>query len=209
MPPILSYRNATNNYDNNDDDASSSSNHSTIGDGSGGVSNDGYEDNDDDAEDANHEANNADATNGNESSIRDGTHSKEDYTLLSCTNQSLQANVSASESSSFIGPRRNPQWNACLEVKSYDIGEEPFHGENECSISDERVSSVGGGSQSITSRPDLFKSITKSSFDGVSRQPVLGQSIIGPVLNLHHAALPERIACEEIWEHPKTLQPDL
>jgi hypothetical protein len=32
-----SYCNATNNYDNNDDDASSSSNHSTIGDGSGGV----------------------------------------------------------------------------------------------------------------------------------------------------------------------------
>jgi hypothetical protein len=141
-----SYRNATNDYDNNDDDASSSSNHSTIGDGSGGVSNDDYEDNDDDAKDANHEANNDDATNGNESSICDGTHSKEDYTLLSCTNQSLKANVSASESSSFIGPRCNPQWNACLEVKSCDIGEEPFHGENECSISNERVSSVGGGS---------------------------------------------------------------
>jgi hypothetical protein len=28
------------------------------------------------------------------------------------------------------------------------------------------------------------------SFDGVSRQPVLGQSIIGPVLYLHHAAPP-------------------
>jgi hypothetical protein len=36
----------------------------------------------------------------------------------------------------------------------------------------------------------LFKSITKSSFNGVSRQPVLGQSIIGPVLNLHLAAPP-------------------
>ncbi len=51
-----------------------------------------------------HETNNDDATNGNESSICAGTHSKEDYTLLSCTNQSLQPNVSASESSSFIGP---------------------------------------------------------------------------------------------------------
>jgi hypothetical protein len=99
-----SYRNATNDYDNNEDDASSSSNHSTIGYGSGGVSNDNYEDNDDDAEDANHEANNDDGTNGNESSICGGTHSKEDYTLLSCTKQSLQPNVSASESSSFIGP---------------------------------------------------------------------------------------------------------
>jgi hypothetical protein len=47
-------------------------------------------------------------------------------------------------------------------------------GENECSISDKCVSSVGGSSQSITSKPDSFKSITKSSFDGVSRQPVLG-----------------------------------
>jgi hypothetical protein len=68
------------------------------------VSNDDYEDNDDDAKDANHEANNDDATNGNECSICDGTHSKEDYTSLSCTNQSFQPNVSASESSSFIGP---------------------------------------------------------------------------------------------------------
>jgi hypothetical protein len=141
-----SYCNATNNYDNNNDDASSSSDHSTVGDGSGGVSNDDYEDNDDDAEDANHEANNDDATNGNECSICDGTHSKEDYTSLSCTNQSFQPNVSASESSSFIGPRRNPQRNACSKVKSYDIGEEPSDGENKCSISDECLSSVGGGS---------------------------------------------------------------
>jgi hypothetical protein len=146
----------------------------TIDDGSGGVSNDDYEDNDDDAEDANHEANNDDATNGNESSICDGTHSKEDYTSLSCTNQSFQPNVSASESSSFIAPHHNPQQNAHSKVKSYNIGEEPSDGENECSISDECVSSVGGGSQSITSRPNSFKSITKSSFDGVSRQLVLG-----------------------------------
>jgi hypothetical protein len=33
--------------------------------------------------------------------------------------------------------------------------------------------------------------------------------MIGPVLNPHHAALPERIASEEFWEHPKTLQPNL
>jgi hypothetical protein len=107
-----SYHNDTNDYDNNDDDASSSSNHSTIGDGSGGVRNDDYEDNDDDAEDANHEANNGDATNENESSICDGAHSKEDYTSFSFTNLSLQPNVSASESSSFIGPHCNPKCNA-------------------------------------------------------------------------------------------------
>jgi hypothetical protein len=141
-----SYCNDTNDYDNNDDDASSSSNHSTVGDGSGGVSNDDYEDNDDDAKDANHEANNDDGTNENVSSICDGTHSEEDYISLSCTNQSLQPNVSASESSSFIGPRCNPQWNAHSKVKSYDIGEEPSDGENECSISNEHVSSVGGSS---------------------------------------------------------------
>jgi hypothetical protein len=128
-----SYCNATNDYDNNNDDASSSSNHSTIGDGSGGVSNDNYDDNDN-AKDANHEANNNDATNGNESSICDGTHSKEDYTSLSCNNQSLQPNVSASESSSFIGHHCNPQWNARSKVKSYNIGEEPSNGENKCSI---------------------------------------------------------------------------
>jgi hypothetical protein len=58
-----SYPNATHNYDNNYDYASSSSNHSTVGDSSGGVSNDDYEDNDDDAKDANDEANNDDATN--------------------------------------------------------------------------------------------------------------------------------------------------
>jgi hypothetical protein len=138
------------------------------------LSNDNYEDNDDDAKDANHEANNDDATNGNESSICDGTHSNEDYTSLSCTNQSFQPNVSASESSSFIGPCHNPQRNACSKVKSYDIGEEPPDGENECSISDDHVSSVGDSSQSITSRPDSFKSFTKLSFNGVSRQPVLG-----------------------------------
>jgi hypothetical protein len=175
------------------------------------VSNDDCEDNDDDAEDANHEANNDDATNENVSSICDGTHSKEDYISLSCTNQSLQPNVSASETSSFIGPCRNPQWNACSKVKSYDIGEEPSNCENKCSISDESVSSVGGSSQPITSRPDSFQSITKSSFNGVSRQPVRGRSIIGPVLNPHHAAPPtaERIACAEFWEHPKTLRPNL
>jgi hypothetical protein len=219
------------------------------------VSNDDYEDNDD-AEDANHEANNDDATNGNESSICDGTHSKEDYSnvedndysftyassspctamsnnrnavggtsnaindsnnriavgvsnddimSLSCTNQSLQPNVSASESSSFIGPRCNPKWNACSRVKRYDIGEDSSDGENECSSSNECISSVGGGSQSITSRPDLFKSITKSSFDGVNRQPVLGQSIIGPVLNLHHAVPPREESLRRNLGAPKNI----
>jgi hypothetical protein len=66
------------------------------------VSNDNYEDNDDDAKDANHDSNNDDATNGLESSICDGTHIKEDYTLLSCTNQSFQPNVSESESFSLL-----------------------------------------------------------------------------------------------------------
>jgi hypothetical protein len=240
---------ATHHYDNNNDNASSSSDHSTIGDSSGGVSNDKYEDNDDD-----------DANDANENSICDGTHSKEDYSneednnysfayassspctamsnncnavggtsnaindsnnhiavggrnddimSLSCTNQSLQPNVSASDSSSFIGPHCNPKWNAHSKVKRYNVREDSSDGENECSSSDECVSSVGGGSRSITSKPDSFKSITKLSFDGVSRQPVLGQSIIGPVLYLIMQPLPERIACKEIWEHPKSLRPNL
>jgi hypothetical protein len=41
---------------------------------------------------------------------------------LSCTTQSFQPNVSASESSSFIGSGCNPQQNACSKVKSYHIG---------------------------------------------------------------------------------------
>jgi hypothetical protein len=109
------------------------------------------------------------------------------------------------KSSLFIGPHRNPQQNAHSKVKSYDIGEEPSDGENKCSISDEHVSSVGGGSQSITSRPDSLKSITKSSFDGVSRQPVLGQSIIGPVLNLHHAAPPREESLQRNLGAPKNI----
>jgi hypothetical protein len=39
-------------------------------------------------------------------------------------------------------------------------------------------------------KPHLFKSITKLSFNGVSRQQVSGHSMIGPVLNLHLAAPP-------------------
>jgi hypothetical protein len=72
--------------------------------------------------------------------------SDDDITSLSCTNQLLQPNVSASESSSFFWPRCNSKWNAHSKVKSYDIGEEPSDGENEFSISDECVSSVDGGS---------------------------------------------------------------
>jgi hypothetical protein len=201
-----SYHNDTNDYDNNDDDASSSSNHSTVGDGSGGVRNDDYKDNDDDAEDANHEANNNDATNENESSICDGAHSKEDYTSLSFTNQSLQPNVSASESSLFIGPHCNPKCNAHSKVKSYDIGgNHPMVKTSVPFLMYMYLRSVGGGSQPITSRPDLFKSITKSSFDGVSRQLVLGQSIIGPVLNLHHAAPPREDSLQRILGAPKNI----
>jgi hypothetical protein len=36
---------------------------------------------------------------------------------LSCTNQSLQPNVSASDSCSFIHPHCNPKWNAHAEVR--------------------------------------------------------------------------------------------
>jgi hypothetical protein len=98
----------------------------------------------------------------------------DDIMSLSCTNQSLQPNYSASDSSSFICPHHNPEWNACSKVKRYDIREDSSDGEYECSSSNKHVSSVVGSSQSITSKPDLFTSIGKFSFDGVSRQPVLG-----------------------------------
>jgi hypothetical protein len=90
----------------------------------------------------------------------------------------------------FISPHCNPKQNAHSKVKRYDIGEDSSDGENEFFSFDECVSSVVGGSWSITSKPDLFKSITKTCFNGLSRQPVLGRSIIGPVLNLHLAAPP-------------------
>jgi hypothetical protein len=73
-----------------------------------------------------------------------GSH--DDIMLLSCTNQSLQPNISASDSSSFIGPHHNPKWNACSKVKTYNVGEDSSDGENECSSSNKHVSSVVGGS---------------------------------------------------------------
>jgi hypothetical protein len=48
---------ATHDYNSNDDDMSPSFDHSTVGDSSGGVSNNDYEDNDNDAKEANHEDN--------------------------------------------------------------------------------------------------------------------------------------------------------
>jgi hypothetical protein len=108
---------------------------------------------------------------------------------LSFTNQSLEPNVSASDSSSFIGPHCNLEQNTHLKVKRYDIGEDSSDGENEWSSSDEHVSSVVCGRQFITPKPHSFKSITKSSFD-VSRQLVSGRSMIGPVVNLPLAAPP-------------------
>jgi hypothetical protein len=56
----------------------------------------------------------------------------------------------------------------------YGNGEDSSDGESKCSSSNECVSSVGGGSRSITSKPYSFKSITKLSLDGINRQPVLG-----------------------------------
>ena len=125
-------------------------------------------------------SNNRNAVGGTSNAINDSNNhnavggSDDDIMSLSCTNQSLQPNVSASDSSSFIGPCCNPKRNARSKVKRYDIREDSSDGENKCSSSDECVSSVGGGSRSITSKPDSFKSITKLSFNGVSRQPVLG-----------------------------------
>jgi hypothetical protein len=65
---------------------------------------------------------------------------------FSCTNQSLQPNVSTSDSSSFVSPHHNLEWNACLKVKRYNVGEDSSDGENECSSSNKLVSSVVGSS---------------------------------------------------------------
>jgi hypothetical protein len=106
---------------------------------------------------------------------------------LSFTNQSLQPNVAASDSSSFFGPHHNPECNTHSKFKRYDIGENSSDGEDEWSSSNKCVSSVVG--KCIAPKPHSFKSITKSSFD-VSRQPVLGHSMIGPVVNLPLATPP-------------------
>jgi hypothetical protein len=95
--------------------------------------------------------------------------SDDDIMLSSLTNQSLQPNVSASDSSSFISPRCDPECNTHLKVKNYDVGEDSS---DEWPSSNERVSSAVRGSASIPPKPHSFKPTTKSSFD-VIRQPKL------------------------------------
>jgi hypothetical protein len=97
-------------------------------------------------------SNNCNAVGGTSNAINDSNNcnavggSDDDIMLLSCTNQSLHPNVSASESSSFIDPCCNPKQNACLKFKMYDKGEDSSNGENECSSSNKCVSSVVGSS---------------------------------------------------------------
>jgi hypothetical protein len=103
--------------------------------------------------------NNRNAVGGTSNAINDSNNcnavsgSDDDIMSLSCTNQCLQPNVSASDSSSFIGPHCNLEWNARSKVKRYNIGDDSSDGENECSSSDKCVSSVVGCSQSIASKP--------------------------------------------------------
>jgi hypothetical protein len=52
--------------------------------------------------------------------------SDHDIMLLSCTNKSLQP--SASDASSFIGPRCNLEHNTHLKVNRYDVGEDSSDG---------------------------------------------------------------------------------
>ncbi len=113
--------------------------------------------------------------------------SDDDIMSLSFSNQLMQPNVSASNSSSFIGPHCNPECNAYSKVKRYDIGEHSSDGKNEWFTSNKCVSSVVCSSGSITPKPHSFKSISKLSFN-VSRQLVSGCSMIGPVVNLPLAA---------------------
>jgi hypothetical protein len=78
---------------------------------------------------------------------------------LTFTNQSLKPNVSASDySSSPPPPNHNPECNACLKVKGYNIGEDSSDGETEWSSSDELVLSVVCTSVSIPPKP-LFVNI--------------------------------------------------
>ncbi len=111
-----------------------------------------------------------------------------DIMLLSCTNKSLQP--SASDASSFIGPRCNLEHNTHLKVNRYDVGEDSSDGKNEWTSSNESVLSVVGSSGSIPPKPHSLKSSTKSSFE-VSSQPLSGHSMIGP-------PLPKGMACKEL-----------
>ncbi len=68
--------------------------------------------------------------------------SDDDIMSLSFTNQSLQPHVSASNSSSFIGPSCNLECNAHSKVNRYNIGEDSSDGENEWTSSNKSVLSV-------------------------------------------------------------------
>ena len=104
-------------------------------------------------------SNNCNAVGGTSNAVNDSNNcnavggSDDDIMSLSFTNQSLQPNVSASDSSSFIGPCHNLECNAHSKVKRYDIGEDSSDGETVWSSSNEHVLSVVCGSGSIPQSP--------------------------------------------------------
>jgi hypothetical protein len=80
-----------------------------------------------------------------------------DIMSLSFTNQSLQPDVSASDSSSFIDPHHNPECNTNSKVNRYNIAEDSSDGENEWTSSNKSVLRVFGSSGSIAHKPHSLK----------------------------------------------------
>ena len=96
---------------------------------------------------------------------------------------SQQPLVSSSDSSSFIGPRRNPERTARSKVSSYEFGDYTSDRDIDCSSSDESVSSALAD-DSFSAPPHSVIPSSRSLFK-VSNNPLSsGRAFLGAVENL-------------------------
>jgi hypothetical protein len=115
-----------------------------------------------------------------------GRSNDTDVMLLSHTNNSLQQQISSSDSSLLIGLHRNPERNTCAKANSYKVGDDSSEVGNDCfSCSSDKSASVDAGDPSIPT-PNSFKPSPRSSFK-VSNVPLSNGHAMttGPVVNLH------------------------
>jgi hypothetical protein len=66
--------------------------------------------------------------------------------LLSCTSNSLQQRISSSDSSSVLGPRRNPNHIAHAKAHSYEVGDDSSDFGTDCTSSNESAMVDAGDS---------------------------------------------------------------
>ena len=107
-----------------------------------------------------------------------------------CANNSLPLHVSSSDSSLFIGPRRNPDRSARSKASSYEIGDDSSEVENQWTSSGESVS-IAVSSDSEFAMPHLLKPSTRSSVD-VSNVPCSQDPSMMGNVDFLHLASPER-----------------